>query len=200
MSSNDPYVYPGTNVLINLADIRDGEELARFEADVVMQSFKELLWHGVPGELGAEWYRSVHAGLFGAAYPWAGTFRTIDIFKEGEPPYADARFLDEQAAATFGSLKAENNLRGLERGIFVARLAIVMGDLHVLHPFREGNTRTLQIATAEIAHRAGHSLAWQRADPTTIRSAGTAAVFFDFEPYRKILLEIYGKPHNRVSE
>jgi cell filamentation protein len=136
----------------------------------------------------------LHAGLFGAVYPWAGTFRTIDIFKEGEPPYADARFLDEQGLKIFRDLKAENNLHGLERSVFVARLATVMGDLHVLHPFREGNTRTLQVATAEIAYRAGHALSWQRADPATIRSAGTAAVFFDFEPYRKILLEICGEP------
>ncbi len=32
LSARDPYVYPGTNVLINLEDIRDQSALNRFEA------------------------------------------------------------------------------------------------------------------------------------------------------------------------
>lgn len=65
-----------------------------------------------------------------------------------------------------------------------------MADLHVLHPFREGNTRTLQLAVREIAWRAGFSVEWMRADPTTIRSAGTAAAVGDNQPYVEMLRAI----------
>lgn len=195
MTRNDPYLYPGTNVLKNSLDIHDAAELARYEANTVMVKFGGLLLRGVPGELGPEWYRRVHSGLFGEVYPsFAGSFRTINFGKEGEIVYADTRFLEENALKIFGDLKAANDLRGLERDVFIARLASVMGDLHHLHPFREGNTRTLQVATAEIAYRAGHALAWQRADPATIRIAGNAAIYCEFEPYQKILLEICGEP------
>ncbi len=33
---DDPYVYPGTSILRNLADIRDEERLERFESDTVL--------------------------------------------------------------------------------------------------------------------------------------------------------------------
>lgn len=195
--ARDPYVYPGTNVLKNVLGTQDAALLADFEADVVMVQFRGLLRFGAPGELTPAWHRSVHRALFVLVYPWAGDFRTINISKESEPPYADFLFLEENAEKIFRDLKATNELRGLERGVFIERLSHVMGELHVLHPFREGNTRTLQIITAEIAHRAGHSLAWQYADPATIRAAGTAAVFFDFEPYQRILTEICGDPQVR---
>jgi hypothetical protein len=41
-SARDPYVYPGTNVLINLEDIRDQATLNRFEAQTASVSIALL--------------------------------------------------------------------------------------------------------------------------------------------------------------
>lgn len=39
---DDPYVYPGTSILRNLADIRDAERLDRFESDHCFARLLEL--------------------------------------------------------------------------------------------------------------------------------------------------------------
>jgi fido (protein-threonine AMPylation protein) len=38
----DPYVYPGTNVLKNLQDIRDPDRLSKFEMDMTTRRLGEL--------------------------------------------------------------------------------------------------------------------------------------------------------------
>jgi len=190
MPERDPYVYPGTNVLRNRFDITDRARLDARETSIVMVNFAALLKDGVPGTLSSAWYRKIHRELFGLIYPWAGKFRTMNIAKEGEIRYASSVFLDEQADGIFSGLNAIEERAERSQDEFIAFLSTVMGDLHVLHPFRDGNTRTLQVGAAEIAARHGHVLAWKQADPRTIRLAGTDAAVGDLTPYRDILKTI----------
>src|SRR3546814_18274818 len=44
---------------------------------------------------------------------------------------------------------------------FVAAAATLYGDLDYLHPFREGNSRTLRVFTDQLASATGHDLDWQ---------------------------------------
>lgn len=186
----DPYVYPGTYVLKNHFDIRDQRELDRLEADLVGSNFRQLSSDGISGDLNANWHKRIHHDLFSEVYPFAGEYRTIHIGKSGEAPYASPDFLQDNAAVIFRDLASKNYLKGLSPAEFRHEIARVMGELHVLHPFREGNTRTLQVATFEIAARAGHHLDWRRLDPKTIRPAGTAAAFENYLPYERILASI----------
>jgi len=48
---SDPYVYPGTDTLRNLADIRDLRELATFEAEATLRRSLELLRQPIHGKL-----------------------------------------------------------------------------------------------------------------------------------------------------
>jgi len=187
----DPYVYPGTNVLKNALGIRDQKALDRLEADIVGTKFGILLANGVSGDLTPDWHKSIHRQLFAELYPaFAGKYREMNIAKLGEALYANHVFLDDNAAVIFRDLANHNSLHGLAPKEFRHEIAKVMGELHVLHPFREGNTRTLQVATFEIAARAGHHLDWQRADPKMIRQAGTAAAFENYLPYERILAAV----------
>jgi cell filamentation protein len=186
----DPYVYPGTHVLKNSFGIRDQAELDRLEADIVGLRFRRLLVNGISGDLSPDWHKNVHRELFRKVYPFAGEYRTTHIEKLGEAPYASPDFLADNAAVIFRDLASKDYLRGLSPVEFRHEIARVMGELHVLHPFREGNTRTLQVTTFEIAARAGHHLDWRRLDPKTIRPAGTAAAFENYLPYERILASI----------
>lgn len=190
MPEKDPYVYPGTNVLRNRFDITDRDRLEARETSIVMVRFAALLRSGVPGALSPVWYRKVHRELFGLVYPWAGTFRTINITKAKEIRYASVVFLGEQAEGIFHGVNAVKDRADMPRDEFIGFLSTVMGNLHVLHPFRDGNTRTLQVGIAEIAARHKYALAWEQADPRTIRLAGTAAAIGDLAPYQDILKSI----------
>jgi hypothetical protein len=51
--STDPYVYPGTDVLKNLRDIRDPDILARFEAEATSRRIVQLVNSPLPGRFGS---------------------------------------------------------------------------------------------------------------------------------------------------
>ncbi|CAM4091929.1 Fic family protein [Deinococcus frigens] len=49
----------------------------------------------------------------------------------------------------------------MEREDFVQRVGQLYGDLDHIHPFQEGNSRTLREFTRELAQHAGYELDWQ---------------------------------------
>lgn len=81
-SVRDPYVYKGTNVLINTLNIKDHEHLEFVEKEITTVRLKDIergiLTQG-PYDVGH--YRQFHRHIFGDIYPWAGDFRTINILK-----------------------------------------------------------------------------------------------------------------------
>jgi cell filamentation protein len=188
----DPYVYAGTNVPENLFGKRDQSKLNVIEADIVWPRFAALHSQGVDAEmpLSPDLHKTVHRRLFERVYPFAGKFRTINIAKNGEIVYANVAFLETSAETTWHDIRKrfETPCESVED--VVARLVTSMGDLHVLHPFREGNTRTLQLVIREIAWRAGYAVRWLEADPKAIRVAGTAAAVGENDPYTQLLLGI----------
>lgn len=63
----------------------------------------------------------------------------------------------ETALTAFGG---PDSLRGLNADQFSARMAKLYGDLDYLHPFKEGNSRTLRAFTSQLAREAGYELNW----------------------------------------
>lgn len=73
--ANDPYCYPGTDVLRNLAEIRDPKALERFEADATAANIIELRRNLIKGPFDTDRLQETHRRIFGNVYPWAGEFR-----------------------------------------------------------------------------------------------------------------------------
>src|SRR3954447_14028166 len=78
----DPYVYKGTNVLINTLNIKDYDRLEFVEKEFTTVRLKDIA-RGIltEGFYDVEHYKQFHRYIFGDVYPWAGVFRTINIFK-----------------------------------------------------------------------------------------------------------------------
>jgi cell filamentation protein len=57
-------------------------------------------------------------------------------------------------------LKSEDYLQHLTLEAFAARAAHFYGELDAVHPFREGNSRTLRLFFYGLAHKAGYLLDW----------------------------------------
>jgi cell filamentation protein len=73
--ADDPYVYPGTNVLRNHFGIRDAAELAELEAAISAGRIAQLARRFIPGDYDTAHLQAVHRKIFGDIYPWAGEFR-----------------------------------------------------------------------------------------------------------------------------
>jgi cell filamentation protein len=69
---DDPYCYPGTTVLRNVFDIRDGRVLEDLESELTTARADE---HLPEGALDETHFRAVHFHLFQDLYEWAGERR-----------------------------------------------------------------------------------------------------------------------------
>jgi len=71
----------------------------------------------------------------------------------------------EKVLAEFGG---PSSLRGLDTEQFSARMAKLYGDLDYFHPFKEGNSRTLRVFTAQLAREAGYEFHWNTTNADAI--------------------------------
>lgn len=67
--ANDPYCYPGTNVLINKGDYRVQTELNKFEADAVFLAVGALKSRPVQGPFDTRRLQETHRRIFANVYP-----------------------------------------------------------------------------------------------------------------------------------
>ena len=162
----DPYSYPGTSVLINTEDIRDPQALEEFEADRVAINLFSLHETPIVLPFGVPRLKETHARIFEGVYPWAGEFRQntgLMVKDRGayRVTYADSAQIERETNKVFAALHQEETLRGLGGAAFAKRAAYFYGELDAIHPFREGNSRTLRQFFADLAQHAGHQLAWE---------------------------------------
>jgi cell filamentation protein len=162
--ADDPYVYPGTNVLRNHFGIRDVTELAEREAGLTAVRVTELERRFIPGDYDLVHLQAVHRKIFGDLYPWAGELRTVKVAK-GESLFALPEHIAPYLTGVLADLARENHLRGLAREDFVERLTHYYAEINAVHPFREGNGRAQRAFLGQIAKAAGYPIVWARLDP-----------------------------------
>jgi len=160
---SDPYVYPGTDTLKNLANIRDPQELTTFEAEATLRRGLELPRRPIHGNFDTAYLKAIHKHLFQDVYPWAGRFRTTVLGKrefEGGPVtyFTEPHLLEHEAERIFNALHRAAPLRGIPSHRFAREAATLLAALNTLHPFREGNGRTQRACVQAVAQKSGHSL------------------------------------------
>ena len=84
MLNMDPYVYPGTDVLRNLRDIRDQDGLSKAEAIATTRRLTEIHLKPKAGKFDIPHLQSIHHHIFQDIYPWAGRFRQVNIARSGQ--------------------------------------------------------------------------------------------------------------------
>ncbi|EMU4429953.1 Fic family protein [Neisseria gonorrhoeae] len=104
--------------------------------------------------------QTIHRELFGNVYDWAGKIRRVDISK-GNTRFANFAFIENESRKLLEKLKNENYLRVLDKDKFAERAAYYLDELNVLHPFHEGNGRTLRLFMTQLAIKNGFQIHWQ---------------------------------------
>lgn len=72
------YCYPGTKVLVNKFDIRNGQQLSMVERNF---DWEGCCFDDITGGFDFAHLKSVHKFLFEDIYNWSGQIRTVDIAK-----------------------------------------------------------------------------------------------------------------------
>lgn len=155
----DPYLWPGTDCLKNKLGLKDSERLAKFEDRIVSAKDSVLSRQTLPGEYNLQHFQEFHRWLFWDVYDWAGQARTVNITKDGVM-FGSWQYLDEEVSAVLDRLATDRWLIGLNRRLFVDKLAFYYGELNARHLFREGNGRTQRAFLRQLSAAAGWRLDW----------------------------------------
>lgn len=145
---NDPYLYPHTDILRNLANIRDKEKLSFMEAEYTSIRLAELVIGESASRFDFVSLCDMHHYIFQDIYEWAGKIRIINIEKS-EPAlggisieYSDCFDIEKDAAFVLDKMNQYVwEKASLEE---VAKMfSQYLAELWKVHPYREGNTRTI---------------------------------------------------------
>lgn len=164
---SDPYLYPGTDVLVNLAAIRNRGALEQCERVMTLQRVREGL---PPIAISADGFRTLHHHLFQDVYASAGRDRTVELAK-GDSVFCRAAFIARELDERFAAVQADRALAGSVPADFAAGAAAHLTELNAIHPFREGNGRALRALLQVLGERASLRVDLTRIAPDAWRDA-----------------------------
>jgi cell filamentation protein len=159
----DPYLYPDCEVLANLFNERDEQRLDEIEAAYTGLRLRRLCEEPIEGAFDFEHLCRYHRFIFQDLYHWAGQPRIINIEKAEAAlggisvEYSDVHNITDHITVaceqmnTFAWKKA-----GIEQK--AEYFAKSMAAIWRVHPFREGNTRTVISFCCDFAERNGFPL------------------------------------------
>lgn len=153
--ASDPYSYPGTDTLRNKLGLTDDRTLTEAERRLTLARGAEAARLTFPAT--ADGYRALHRHLFQDLYDWAGQDRTVNIAKGGSS-FAAVPYIARELDKLFADVAARNAFRGVPRDEFFDRLGNHINEINAIHPFREGNGRTMRQHAAQLARDAGHPI------------------------------------------
>lgn len=143
----DPYLYPNSKVLRNLLNIEEESALDLAEAELSRANMM-LLYAAGFSDFSSEGMKQIHKELFSDVYDWAGTFRVINIQKResllgGRSVwYSNDDTIETDLQIAWDTI-AKIDWDALSQPNFATQMAHTFPVLWQIHPFREGNTRTL---------------------------------------------------------
>ncbi|MFA1642118.1 Fic/DOC family protein [Chryseomicrobium imtechense] len=104
---------------------------------------------------------ALHKHLFQDIYSFAGEVRSVQLTK-GNTRFCQFQYIDSYGASILGELALEKDWNTIE--FASEKLAYYKSELNMLHPFREGNGRTLRIFIRELAKTKGYDWDFEKMD------------------------------------
>lgn len=150
------YADAAQTVLRNHEGITDLDTLSLREQALHAQAYDSLLREvRTDTRLTCELIQHVHGTIFGPLFAWAGRWRTVWIRKPGVTwPAPD--FLEQNMLAYEREVLSQYPPEALrEEEAFCRAVGHIQGEFLVIHPFREGNARTIKLATDLLALQTG---------------------------------------------
>lgn len=138
----DSYLIPGTETLKNKLGIKNKEELKELEKIIVRKKLAYLYLKPVQGNFDMEHLLKIHKFIFDEIYPFAGELRTCSMQKN--TVFCNPKHIEENLINALNELNEEFQSEIYSTTEFAFKLAKHYYNLIYIHPFREGNGRTIR--------------------------------------------------------
>ena len=169
------YCYPDSNVLKNKLNIRDNKFLKTAEEEITLIKQMELLKNPIKGNFSKAHLMNIHKFIFEDIYPFAGKIRREQISK-ADTMFYPPNLIDRELDKVFAKIKEKNMLKETDEEKVFDNLAYVMAELNIIHPFREGNGRSIREFIRLMAKRMGYDLNWGNVDKEELLEASILSV------------------------
>lgn len=162
----DYYLYDDVNVLKNLLNIKNEEQLEKAEADITYIKLLDIDDNVMSKVFDYTHLKNIHKYIFGDIYEWAGKERCINIVK-GERVlggdtirYSEHNNITKEVENVIHQL---NSVKWSELSIDETseKFSKLIAKLWQIHPFREGNTRTVITFATQFAETNGFKMSKQ---------------------------------------
>lgn len=150
------YCYPFSNVLKNKLGIEDAAKLNRAEREITSLRLANAKINPIKGQFDLKHLQELHRYLFSDLYDWAGEIRWVNIAKGNL--FCNYEHIEKNAVRLFEKLQQERHLTVCSENEIPHRLSYYLGEINVLHPFREGNGRAQRLFIEYLAENAGYSV------------------------------------------
>lgn len=169
------YCYPDSDVLKNKLNIRDHSELKQAEEEFVAVKQLVLLQEPIKGRFTMTHLLHIHRFLFEDVYPFAGHLRREQISK-GDTLFYPPNMIEQELRRVFREIHERGMLHETKSKVQLQNLSCVMAELNIIHPFREGNGRSIRELIRCMALIYGLFINWGNTDRDTLLNAAVASV------------------------
>lgn len=169
------YCYPDSNVLKNKLNIRDNKLLKTAEEEITLIKQMELLRNPIKGNFSKAHFMNIHKFIFEDIYSFAGKIRREQISK-ADTMFYPPNLIDRELHKVFAKIKEKNMLKETDEEKVFDNLAYVMAELNIIHPFREGNGRSIREFIRLMAKRMRYDLNWGNVDKEELLEASILSV------------------------
>lgn len=177
-------------MLVNAFDIRDEDKLKELETVYSLYRLSELQLKEPRDPSDLDVFLDIHRCLLQDVYPFAGKLRE-EMISKGSSAFAHPKHLSTQLRQLFEELAEQQYLKGLNKDQFIQKLGHYLAELNALHPFREGNGRTVREFARQLANNAGYRLDWEKIEePAHIINAFVDSFNKDNKRLEDLLKEI----------
>lgn len=169
------YCYPDSDILKNKLNIHDKDALKKAEEDFTAVKHLVLLQSPLEGRFTKTHLLRIHRFLFEDVYPFAGQIRREQISKGGSMFYPPNQ-IEKELNRVFNQIRSSKMLHEQNSEIQIRNLSYVMAELNIIHPFREGNGRSIREFIRCMALKYGRRVNWGYADRDTLIDAAIASM------------------------
>lgn len=174
MNPRDPY-RESSGILRNRLGITDPDHLAEFERDLAFFRVVELELSPIEGRFDFAHLRAIHRYILQDIYDWAGELRTVDTRALGIP-HARPQFLSDELDRVFRQI-ATRPPSTTDPDTAADTIATHWSELTLVHPFRDGNSRTQRVFFDQMFRHAGWAISWADVDASAAHAARHMSVY-----------------------
>ncbi len=168
------YTYKGTDILKNKLNIMDEDLLKEYQTKVVGFKLSTINYVKMNDKFDSKRLKFIHKYLFDEVYFFGGEYRQENISKDNFR-FSEYVYIEGNTDKIMSEINVEE-LKKLSFEDFTEKVSYIMTELNVLHPFREGNGRTIREFIRELCDECGYLINWSEVDYQDILRVNIEAV------------------------